>query len=334
MNEKVRWGVLGVASIAIGKVIPAMQKGAWSKITAIASRDLAKSRGAAEVLGIQKAYGSYEELLADEEIEAIYNPLPNHLHVPWTINAAEAGKHVLCEKPIALNARDAELLQAVRKRTRVKIQEAFMVRTHPQWMGVRDLIKSGRIGELRLVASFFSYFNRDPNNVRNKVEMGGGALLDIGCYPITMSRFIFGGEPRRVLALIEHDPEFGIDRLTSAMLDFKSGQSTFTCSTQLAQCQSMQMFGTRGRIEVETPFTPPPTRRARIFIKDDSNNTDNSMEVLEFPLCNQYTIQGDRFSQAIRENAEQSIALEDSVKNMAVIDAVVRSAHSRQWEIP
>lgn len=332
--EKVRWGVLGVASIALGKVIPAMQKGVWSKITAIASRDLGKARDAAETLGIPKAYGSYEELLADEEIEAIYNPLPNHLHVPWTIKAAEAGKHVLCEKPIALNAREAESLQAVCERTRVKIQEAFMVRTHPQWLGVRDVIKSGRIGDLRLITGFFSYFNRDPNNVRNKTDMGGGALLDIGCYPITMSRFIFDFEPWRVLALIEHDPELGIDRLTSAMLDFKSGQSTFTCSTQLTPCQSIQMFGTRGRIEVEIPFTPPPTRRARIFIEDDSNNKGNSIEVLEFPLCNQYTIQGDCFSQAIRENAEQAIALEDSVKNMAVMDALVRSAHSGQWEIP
>jgi predicted dehydrogenase len=333
MNEKVRWGVLGVASIAVRQVIPAMQQGTWSEVTAIASRDLEKARGAAQAFDIPKAYGSYEELLADEEIEAVYNPLPNHLHVPWTIKAADAGKHVLCEKPVGLNAREAESLRAVRDRAGVKFQEAFMVRTHPQWLGVRDLTSSGRIGELRSVTGFFSYFNRDPNDVRNKAGIGGGALLDIGCYPITMSRFIFDAEPRRVLGLMERDPEFGIDRLTSATLDFKSGQCTFTCSTQLVPCQSMQIFGTRGRIDVEIPFTPA-TRGARISIDDGSDILRGGVELMEFPPCNQYMIQGDLFSQAIRENIEQAIPLEDSVKNMAVIDAVLRSAQSGRWETP
>jgi predicted dehydrogenase len=329
MNNKVRWGVLGVANIAVRQVIPAMQLGSWSEVAAIASRDLAKANQAAQSLGIPKAYGTYEELLADDKIEAIYNPLPNHLHVPWTIKAAEAGKHVLCEKPISLNAQEAETLLGVRDRTGVKIQEAFMVLTSPQWLGVRELIQSKRIGELRSISGFFSYFNRDPQNVRNQQEIGGGALMDIGCYPVTLSRFVFGAEPRRVLGLIERDPDFGTDRLTSAILDFEPGQSIFTCSTQLVPHQRMQCFGTDGQIEVEIPFNAPPDRPARIVISDRSGQK----ETIEFPICNQYTLQGDRFSQSIREQTSQPIPLEAAVKNMAVIDALFRSAESGCWEV-
>lgn len=334
MNDRVRWGVLGVANIAVKQVIPAMQQGHWSEITAIASRDLAKANQAAQSLGIPKAYGSYEELLADDEIEAIYNPLPNHLHVPWTIKAAEAGKHVLCEKPISLDPSEAQMLLAVRDRTGVKIQEAFMVLTNPQWLGVRELIESGRIGDLRSISGFFSYFNRDPKNIRNNPRIGGGALMDIGCYPITLSRFIFEAEPRRVLGFIELDPEMGTDRLTSVMLDFARGQSIFTCSTQLAPYQGMHVFGTSGQIEVEIPFNAPVDRPARIFISDSHGIPGGRKEIKEFPICNQYTIQGDLFSLSIRENTSQPISLEDAVKNMAVIDAVFRSAESGHWENP
>ena len=212
-ERKVKWGVLGVASIATRKVIPGMQNGALCEIAAIASRDLKKAEAAAKELGIAKAYGSYEELLADKEIEAVYNPLPNHLHVPWTTKAAEAGKHVLCEKPIGLNTAEAETLLAVRARTGMKIGEAFMVKTYPQWLRVRELVREGRIGELKSIITVFSYFNRDAKNVRHKVEWGGGGLLDIGCYPITLSRWIYGEEPKRVTGTIENDPEFGTDRL-------------------------------------------------------------------------------------------------------------------------
>lgn len=334
MNNKVRWGVLGVANIAVKQVIPALQQGHWSEVTAIASRDLVKAKHAAESLGIPKAYGTYEELLADDEIEVIYNPLPNHLHVPWTIKAAEAGKHVLCEKPISLNKGEAETLLAVRDRTSVKIQEAFMVLTNPQWLGVRELIQSGRIGDLRSISGFFSYFNRDSENIRNRPGIGGGALMDIGCYPITLSRFIFGTEPQRVLGLIESDPEMGVDRLTSCILDFARGQSIFTCSTQLVPHQRMQCFGTRGQIEIEIPFNAPADRSARIFISDGPEFAGGHRETIEFPICNQYTIQGDRFSQSISENTSQPIPLEEAVKNMGVIDAVFRSAESGGWEVP
>ena len=334
MPDKVRWGVLGAANIAVKKVVPAMQRGEWSEVVALASRDVERARAAARALGIRKVYGSYEELLADDRVEAVYNPLPNHLHVPWTTSAAEAGKHVLCEKPIAMNVAEARELLAVRDRTGVKIQEAFMVRTHPQWTATLELIRAGRVGELRAVAGHFSYFNRDPANIRNRPEMGGGALMDIGCYPVTVSRFVFGEEPRRCLGLVERDPEMGTDRLTSAVLDFPSGQSVFTCSTQLVPYQRMQFYGTRGRIEVEIPFNAPADRPTRTFIDDGSDLFGSGVEVREFAPCDQYTVQGDLFSRAVREGGAQPIPLEDAVRNMAVIEAIFRSAESGSWEEP
>ncbi len=325
MTDKVRWGVLGTAKIALTKVIPAMQLSPWCEIVAIASRDFAKADESAERLNIPKAYGSYEELLADNSIEAIYNPLPNHLHVPWTIKAAEAGKHVLCEKPIALNAAEARTLIDVRDRTGVRIQEAFMVRTHPQWLETRRLIHSGQIGSLRSIIGFFSYFNPDPTNIRNQLELGGGALMDIGCYPITIFRFMYETEPRRVLGLIERDAENGTDTLTTAVLDFPNGHSTFTCSTRLAPYQRMIFHCTEGRIEVLIPFNAPHDHPTQIMLND---------ETIEFPICDQYEIQGTLFSRAIRENREQEIPLEDAINNMNVIDAVFRSATTNQWEEP
>lgn len=323
MSEKVRWGILGTAKIALAKVIPALQRSRWCEIVAIASRDLGKAKAAARELNIAKAYGSYEELLADESVEVVYNPLPNHLHVPYTIKAAEAGKHVLCEKPIALNAGEARTLLAVRERTGVRIQEAFMVRTHPQWLETRRLIQTGRIGTLKSITAFFSYFNADPANIRNQLEFGGGALMDIGCYPITISRWMFAAEPHRVVGLVERDPVFGTDTLTSGVLEFAQGHSTFTCSTRLAPYQRMIFFGTEGRIEVLIPFNAPNDQPTEILL--DS-------ERIAFPVCDQYEVQGTLFSQALRQNREQPIPLEDAISNMAVIDAVFRSATTGQWE--
>lgn len=334
MIQKVRWGVLGAADIALKKVIPAMQRGEWSEIVAIASRDLAKAEQAARALGIPKAYSCYEDLLADPDIEAVYNPLPNHLHVPWSIRAAEAGKHVLCEKSIALDADEARSLLEVQTRTGVKIGEAFMVRTHPQWLRTRELVRSGRIGPLRSIVGFFSYFNRDPENIRNVRDWGGGGLMDIGCYPINTSRFVFGEEPLRVIALIERDPQMSIDRLASAILDFPSGQSIFTCSTQLVPYQRMQLFGATGRIEIEIPFNAPPDRPCRIFVDDGSDLFGAGIRTESFPVCDQYTIQGDLFSQAIRGHGDVPVPISDAIRNMAVIDALFRSAHSGNWEVP
>ncbi len=333
MNSKLRWGVLSTANIALKKVIPAMQQGQFSSVDAIASRDLKKAQEVAAALNIPKAYGSYEELLADPKIDAIYNPLPNHLHVHWTIKAAEAGKHVLCEKPLSLTAAEAETLLAVRARTGVKIGEAFMVNCHPQWLRLRELLDEGRIGKLRSIAGFFSYFNIDPNNIRNQTESGGGALMDIGCYLIHASRYAFAQEPTRAVALIERDPGMHTDRLTSAILDFPGGHAIFACSTQLVPYQRIHFFGTRGRIEIEIPFNAPPDRPTRLFIDATGDLFGGGINAEVFPVCDQYTTQGDAFSRAVLEDREVPVPVEDAVGNMAVIDAIVKSANSGEWEI-
>lgn len=333
-TKKVRWGVLGVAKIATTHVIPAMQKGAWSEVAAIASRSAAKAHASAERLGIETAYGSYEELLADPGIEAIYNPLPNHLHVPWSIRALEAGKHVLCEKPIGLSVAEAEQLRTARDRTGKLVQEAFMVRSHPQWTRARDLVRQGRIGPLRSIMGYFSYFNRDPANIRNIHDMGGGALMDIGCYLVNTSRWMFEAEPRRVLGLIDRDPEMKVDRLTSIIMDFERGHAIGTCSTQVVAYQRMHLVGTTGRIEIEIPFNAPADRPCRIFVDDGSDLSGAGIETLEIPVCDQYTIQGDRFSQAIREGIPAPYPLEDTIGNMKVIEAVLQSAKIGTWVVP
>jgi predicted dehydrogenase len=330
--RRVRWGVLGVAGIARTKVIPAFQKGEWTEVVAIASRDPARARAAADELGIAAAYGSYEELLADPEVEVVYNPLPNHLHVPWTARAAEAGKHVLCEKPIALDAAEARELLAIRDRTGVMIGEAFMVRTHPQWIEARRLAVEGRIGDVRLISGYFSYFKLDPDNIRNRLEYGGGGLMDIGCYPVNVARFIYGEEPTRVVSLIERDPALRIDRLTSVLMDFPSGQATFTCSTQLVASQRMQIFGTRGRIDLEIPFNAPPDRSVRMILDDGSSAPAAGGEIIEFPPVDQYTREGDAFSSAVLARTHPPVPLDDAVRNMEVIDAIFRSAVSGGWE--
>jgi predicted dehydrogenase len=334
MPKKLRWGVLSTANIGLRKVIPAMQKGQFTSIDAIASRDLAQARKAAHALGIPTAYGSYEELIADPNIDAIYNPLPNQMHVPWTAKAAEAGKHVLCEKPLSLTVAEAKTLLAVRARTGVKIGEAFMIRSFTQWLRLRELLNQGGIGELRSVVAFFSYFNNDPANIRNQVESGGGALYDIGCYCIQASRYAFAQEPTRVVAKIEHDPGLHTDRLTSAILDFPSGQSIFTCSTQLIPYQRVQFFGTKGRIEIEIPFNAPKDRPTRIFVDSTGDLTGSGITTETFPVGDQYTMQGDDFSKAVLENTEVPVPLEDAISNMAVIEAIFRSGETGQWESP
>jgi predicted dehydrogenase len=331
MSRKLRWGVLSTAAIGMKKVIPAMQLGQYSTVTAIASRDLGKAREAAGRAGIEKAYGSYEELLADPDVDAIYNPLPNQLHVPWTIKAAEAGKHVLCEKPLSMTLAEARTLLPVRDRTGVKIGEAFMIRSYTQWRRVRELLDQGRIGQLRSVVAAFSYFNTDAANIRNQVESGGGALYDIGCYCIHSSRLGFGGSPTRVAGVIERDPTFGTDRLTSALLDFPGGQAIFTCSTQMTPYQRVQFLGTKGRIEIEIPFNAPKDRPTRIFIDESGDIFGGGIVTEEFPTADQYTIQGDEFSKAVLEGGEVPVPLEDAIANMAVIEAVFKSADKGGW---
>jgi predicted dehydrogenase len=332
LPRKLRWGVLSTAAIGVKKVIPAMQRGEYSSVTAIASRDLAKARETASALGIATAYGSYEELLADPDIDAIYNPLPNPMHVPWTIKAAEAGKHVLCEKPLSMTVAEARSLLAVRSRTGVKIGEAFMIRSFPQWLRLRELLDEGRIGELRSISGFFSYFNIDPSNIRNRVECGGGALMDIGCYLIHASRYAFSSQPTRVVALIDRDPELHTDRMTSAILEFPAGHSIFTCSTQLIPFQRIHFLGTRGRIEIEIPVNAPNDRPTRIFIDGTGDLSGSGITTETFPPCDQYTLQGDEFSKAVIDNTTVPVSVEDAIENMSVIEAVFASASSGRWE--
>jgi predicted dehydrogenase len=327
MSKKIRWGVLGAAKIATARVIPGMLKCEFAEIAAIASRQLSKAQAAAAQLGIPKAYGSYAELLADPDIDAIYNPLPNNMHVSWSIRAAEAGKHVLCEKPLSMDLDEVHELIAARDRTGVKIGEAFMVHTHPQWQRVDHMVAMGDIGQLRAMSCVFSYRNTDPDNIRNRKLMGGGALMDIGCYPIHIARWIFAQEPTRVCGMFDIDQEFGTDRIASALLDFPWGHVTFTCSTQMSPYQRIIFFGEFGRIEIEIPVNAPTDRETRILLYHPVFGD----RIETFPVCDQYAIQGDAFSRAILDDTEVPVPLEDSLANMAVIVALFRSARNGQW---
>ncbi len=327
MVDKVRWGVLSTADIGVAKVIPAIQRSTVGAITAIASRDLEKAQAVAARLGIPKAYGAYADLLADPDIDAVYNPLPNHLHVPWSIKALEAGKHVLCEKPVALTAAEAqELADAAARYPHLKVMEAFMYRFHPQWRRARQLIADGAIGALRTVQSFFSYYLDDPTNIRNMAGLGGGGLMDVGCYNISLSRFLFDAEPRRVLGIVEYDPRFNTDRLASGILDFGQGTATFTCSTQLTPYQRVNIFGTEGRVEIEIPFNAPPDKPCRMW-----HQRGDMIEDLTVDAVDQYTIQGDLFAQAVLDDTAVPTPIADAVANMHVLEAIVRSAESGAW---
>jgi predicted dehydrogenase len=325
--ERVRWGVLSTANIGLKKVLPAMQRGRYCQIEAIASRDLDKAQAAARQLGIPRVYGSYEALLADPEVEAVYIPLPNHLHVPWSIKALEAGKHVLCEKPIGLTSGEARaLLAASHQHPELKVMEAFMYRHHPQWQRARQIVTEGGVGELRTIQSFFSYYNVDANNIRNQADIGGGGMMDIGCYCISVSRFIFDAEPERVMGIVEYDPTFQTDRMASGILDFRRGAATFTCSTQLAPYQRVQIVGTEGRVEIEIPFNAPPDRACRMW-----HQQGEAIEEILLEVVDQYTIQGDLFSRAVLDDGEVPTPLEDAVANMEAIEAIFRSARLGQW---
>lgn len=323
--RKVYWGVLGTAKIAREKVIPAMQQGDRCEIVAIASRELEKALRVAEALGVPRHYGSYQELLEDPEIEAVYIPLPNHLHLPWTRRAAEAGKHILCEKPLALSAAEAAEILRIQKKTGVLIQEAFMIKTHPQWQQAIDWIHQGRLGQLKAMHCNFSYENPDPENIRNVPEFGGGGLMDIGCYAVFAARWAFQSEPTRVFSVLEFDPEMHVDRLASAILEFPTGHATFTVGTQMLLSQSVTFVGTRGGLQIEIPFNAPPDRPCRIFWTDQAALGSWEKEI-QVESCDQFTIQGDRFSTAVLGEREPAVPLEFSVQNMAVIEAIQQAS--------
>ncbi|HET6147804.1 MAG TPA: Gfo/Idh/MocA family oxidoreductase [Polyangia bacterium] len=333
----VRWGILGASLFATRRMIPAIQRGRDLAVTAIASRSKEKADKAASELKIAKAYGSYEDLLRDPEIDAVYIPLPNHLHMPYAIKAAEAGKHVLCEKPIALSAAEARSLLAVRDRCGVLIQEAAMVRVHPRWLATRaELAKgaAGKIGELRSIVSSFGYNLRQRENVRYRADMGGGTLLDVGFYPVTVSRLCYGAEPTRVIAALSREAESGVDVLASAILEFPGGMSVFSCGMQLSPSQHVALMGSKGRISFDVPWSPYTDRATRLIIDRSEQLEEPMVETVSFEPCNQYTLLAEGFARAIREGGAAPLPLEDSVKNMAVLDALARSATSGKWEAP
>lgn len=324
---RLRWGVLGTAKIAREKVIPAMQKGRACEVVAVASRTPLRARQVADALGIPRAYEGYDALLADPGVDAVYNPLPNHLHVPMTRRALEAGKHVLCEKPIALGALEAQtLIDATAAHPRLKVMEAFMYRFHPQWRRARTLVEEGAIGEVRTIQTLFTYSNIDPANIRNRPEFGGGGLMDIGCYPISQARFLLGAEPARVFATLEIAPAFGTDRVCSAVLDFGGATATFTVSTQMSPYQRAQILGDRGRIEIEIPVNAPPDQPTRLWLRRGDTLSEET-----FPPCDQYTLQADAFARAALDDTRVPTPLSDALANMRVIDAAVVSHRRGSW---
>jgi predicted dehydrogenase len=324
---KVRFGILSTARIGVEKVIPAMQRGEHCEVIAIASRSAERSAAAARRLGIATVHDSYEALLADPDVDAVYNPLPNHLHVPWSIRALEAGKHVLVEKPIGLSAAEGqELVEVSRRFPRLKVMEAFMYRHHPQWRRAREIVETGGIGKLVTVQTFFSYYNDDPANIRNQADIGGGGLADIGCYAVSLARFLFDEEPRRVFGIVDYDPQLKVDRLASGVLDFGDGTSTFTCGTQIVPYQRVNIFGDQGRVEIDIPFNAPPDRPCTMR-HQHAGGTDE----IALPVCDQYTIQGELFALAVLNDLSVPTPIEDAVANMRVIERVIASAESGQW---
>jgi predicted dehydrogenase len=326
--KKIKWGILSTANIGMQKVTPGMLKSSQLEVVAIASRNLKRAKAAAIELNIPKAYGTYQELLADPEIDAIYNPLPNHLHVPLTLAAAKAGKHVLCEKPIAITAKEAKLLKKAPKN--ILIAEAFMVRHNRQWIDAKKRVKKGEIGTVVAIQCLFSYFLRDPKNVRNMADIGGGGMLDIGCYPITIARYIFDAEPTQVTAVVDRDPKFKTDRTAGGLADFGKGRHlSFTISTQAAPYQRVHILGTKGRIEIEIPFNAPPDKPNRIFVQGAEMNVGTWHT---FPISDQYQLQAEAFSAAIRNKKKPTWGIDDAIQNMKIIDAFFKSEKTKRWE--
>lgn len=331
-GKRLRWGVLGTAKIFRDQIGPAFKTTQYCELAAIASRDIDRAKAAATASGAGKALGSYEALLADPDIDVIYNPLPNHLHAYWTIRALEAGKHVLCEKPIALSAAQACEIKAAQERTGHVAAEAFMVRFHPQWPRVRQMVREGRIGTMRSLHVFFGYNDVEPASIHNDTRLGGGALYDIGCYPIMLARFLFTDEPLRVIGLFDRDPSFGTDRLTGGLVAFPQGrQLDFTCSTQLAGSQLAILYGDRGKITMHTPINPDRGRKARVVFDDCRDLFGGGEAVEEVEYADQFALQCDAFARAILTGKRPDYTIDDAIKNMRVIDALFASESSQAW---
>jgi predicted dehydrogenase len=324
-----RWGILSTADIARRKVVPGMRKAARCEIAAIASRDAGTVQRVAGELGIPRAHASYEALLADPEVDAVYIPLPNHLHAEWTIAAVRAGKHVLCEKPLAMTSVDAQRMVDAARDAGVLLMEAFMYRLHPSWVAVHDVVRSGRIGPLTSVQSWFSYYNDDAENIRNIREAGGGALFDIGSYSVNLSRWLFGAEPDGVQAVIRRDPALGVDVLTSGILTFADGVASFTCSTRAEDDQRVHIYGTRGRISIGIPFNIPPDRPTEVYVSAGGDPpVAPDTEVLTFPTADPYTVEAEKFAAAVLDGTPAPLPPEDAVANLRVIERIFAAAQT------
>ncbi|WP_419695701.1 Gfo/Idh/MocA family protein [Mesorhizobium muleiense] len=324
-----RWGVLSTAKIGREHLLPAMVEAENGVLSAIASRDLSKARALADRFGAPHAFGSYDELLASRDVDGVYIPLPTAQHVEWTAKAIEAGKHVLVEKPLALDARDIPPLIKLRDAKNVLVCEAFMVVYHPQWVKVRELIANGAIGRLRHVQGAFSYYNVDPKNMRNQLDLGGGALPDIGVYPTVSTRFSTGKEPLRVQATIERDKTFGTDIYSSIRADFGDFELSFYLSTQMAARQVMVFHGEKGFIEVLSPFNAGIYDHHRIEVH---NQNHSDAQVFRFPGMQQYRLEVEAFARAAQGGTDRVFTLEESVLNQKVIDAIFRAGEKEGWE--
>jgi predicted dehydrogenase len=325
--DELAWGILSTANIARRKVIPGMKKAARCRVGAIASRDGLRAKRIAEELGIPRAHGSYEALLADDDIDAVYIPLPNHMHAEWAIAALRAGKHVLCEKPLALSVEDATEMAAVARSARVHLMEAFMYRLHPSWVAVRQLIAEGRIGRLTAVQSWFSFFNDDPSNIRNISDAGGGAMWDIGCYCVNLSRMLFEDEPMRIESAIRREPTLGVDVVASAILEFAAGTASFTCSTRAEDDQRVEIYGTTGRISIGIPFNIPPDRPTEVrIVAGGDPPVAPSIEVLSFPIADPYTVEIEAFADAVLDGTPTPVPPDDAIANIATIQAIFAAA--------
>jgi predicted dehydrogenase len=325
--DALRWGILSTANIGVQKVIPGIQAADRCTVAAIGSRDVERARSVAATLGIPRAHGSYEALLADPEVDAVYIPLPNHLHAEWTIAAAQAGKHVLCEKPLAMTADEAQRMVDACRDAGVQLMEAFMYRLHPSWVAVRELVAAGQIGRLTAVQSWFSYFNDDPTNIRNIHDAGGGALYDIGCYCVNLSRMLFAGEPRRVQSAIVRDPELGVDVLASGILEFETGVAAFTCSTRIEDDQRVDIYGTDGRISIGIPFNIPPDRPTDVFLtRGGDPPVAPDTETFTYPTIGPYQVEAAAFAAAILDGTPVPVPPEDAVANLRVIERIFEAA--------
>ncbi len=325
--QPLQLGILGVSNFFRKRIAIPIPTSPVIDMVALASRSEEKARQAAQEYGVARAYGSYDALLNDPQVDAVYISLPNHLHAEWIKRAADAGKHVLCEKPLALDAAEAQDCLDYAAERGVTVMEAFMYRLHPQWLHVRNIIRQQEIGSIHLVESFFGYNNTDPSNIRNQPDTGGGALLDVGCYAVSASRFLTGSEPQRVISLAQVDANFGTDVLFTGMLDFGMARATFTVATQTFPYQRVTVHGSSGVISLTIPFNAHADTDAEVIV-----TTRVGTREIYLPAEDQYILEFEAFAQAVNDQAVPPISPADTVNNMRVLDALKKAHQTGQWE--